>query len=793
MTHAPAFFVLPSLSCPASCSYCFGPRTGAAMSETTFDRCLGFIGRTLEELGRDDPELCFHGGEPLAAGTPFFRRALPEVRRRFPGARISIQSNLWLLDDELAALFASHAVAVGTSLDGPEEITDAGRGPGYHALTMRGIRRLRAHGVEPGVIATFTPASRERWREVLDFFRREGLGFAVHASVPAMPGAPGAHHLDPQAHGELLVDLFEAYLPLRRDVSIATLDQLARSVVRGEGQVCSFQDCLGRFVAIGPGGDLYPCQRFVPDPAYRLGDVAEEPSFASLWATPAARRLGEWRAAALAACGDCPHVRSCRGGCPFQGMAGEGDAATGGAAAGRDPHCVAYRRVFDWVHARLMAEMVTEENVEALAREGPGEGGLALVRRGALAEVAADRAPVDVAAGARRLVAAVELARGPDRDAAASRLARLGVVESVPEGAVLLDRLTARLAAGRRQRNRLYLSVTGRCDLACTHCYRGPRLSEPSSRQSLPAEAIVRLVGEARTLGFAAVVVTGGEPFLHPEWPAVADALARLRSDLAPTRLVLRTSLPRLPDEAVVSAFDLVAVSVDGDEAEHDGRRGAGSFARTLAGVERLVALRHGRRRAARIALAATLDARGFETGQAEKVRDLAARLGVDARVRSVLPLGCASALPGPGRPAEDEPDPATAERFVREGYEPRASCGLGQNLAIAPDGAAYPCHARERPGAGLGDVLAMGLGGVLSGAPFSRLAEHSVDTRRVCRDCEDRYLCGGSCRAFVPEPERDDPDAPPTSCGPARGLGQLARLSALRALGIEEEGGGLA
>jgi len=49
----PHFMLVPSLACPAECSYCFGPHQGPTMSPETMEATLDFVARIAEETGRD--------------------------------------------------------------------------------------------------------------------------------------------------------------------------------------------------------------------------------------------------------------------------------------------------------------------------------------------------------------------------------------------------------------------------------------------------------------------------------------------------------------------------------------------------------------------------------------------------------------------------------------------------------------------------------------------------------------------------------------------------------------------
>jgi uncharacterized protein len=146
---------------------------GPAMSRETLEAVV----RWQNTLGNtDELEITFHGGEPLVPGIPFYRTALPLLRQGLAPRRVrfAMQSNLWLLSDELCDLFREYGVSLGTSLDGPEAINDAQRGQGNFQRTMAGLERTREHGVDAGCICTFTAQSAPHAQEISISFCARG-------------------------------------------------------------------------------------------------------------------------------------------------------------------------------------------------------------------------------------------------------------------------------------------------------------------------------------------------------------------------------------------------------------------------------------------------------------------------------------------------------------------------------------------------------------------------------------------------------------------------------------------
>lgn len=747
----PRFLLLPSLGCQSACVYCFGPRRGPIMSPATLHDTLAFMEHIADETGAAHVDVTFHGGEPLLAGHDLIRRSIEGMESWGKPLKLGVQSNLWLLDDAFCDLFRRHSVEIGTSLDGPQHVTDSQRGPGYFDRTMAGIRRARAQGLSVGCIATFTAAAVEEGERVVEFFLRERLDFSVHAATPPLEGETPAWALAPETYAALLREMLHVYLPRRRDVAIGSLDQIARGVASGEGRVCTFRDCLGMFLAIDAKGDVYPCQRFCGRPEHRLGNVSTRPTWAALMDSPAARRMAARERAVRERCASCEYLSQCKGGCPFNAWAGGQNDRV------RDPYCEAYRSTFAHIRGKLLEEMGSEDNVEAIASHPLTERGHPLLRRGPLIDIArGDAHPRDVARTARRIVAAVELARGPDLPSVAARLVARQVCRSVESAEASLEALRVTLHPPSAARNSLYAHVTLACPLRCTHCYADAGTRSPAAAE-MPVPALVRLLREASDVRFRKVVITGGEPLAHSDRDGLLRAIADERARCRGTRVALRTSLAS-PLEGhtlllLASAADELVVSIDGDQNTHDARRGRGSYDATVRNLEAYQAAARQTPGAAEVSLCAVLPAVDANGSPGDAARALGRQLGVRRlRFRPVLPLGRAADWADPpvldahaGRDA-----PVDSLSTIEAGFRPIAGCGLGQNLSVQPSGQCFPCHACETPEMSLGSVFDSGLAAVLDSVRFRGLAGLGVDGTEGCRECDLRYLCGGVCRAWT-------------------------------------------
>ncbi|HWQ46072.1 MAG TPA: TIGR04083 family peptide-modifying radical SAM enzyme [Longilinea sp.] len=763
------FMLLPSMACQARCSYCFGPNRGTSMSAEAFTAAVEWIKAFVP--AEDEIHITFHGGEPLLAGKAWYRKNLPALRQQFADRlKLSIQSNLWLLDDEFCALFREQDVSVGTSLDGPEKINDAQRGVGYYKQTMAGIETARRNGLEPGVICTFTALSAPMYRQVFDFFAGNSLSFSVHEAVSTIGCQPNPKWaMQPEQAEKLMIDLFDLYLENIQRIRISTFDSMARGLSAQSGGICTFGDCLGNYLTVAPGGEIFTCNRFAYLPEWQVGTVFDKPDLDRLAQSPAWQKLKQREDMVTDDCGDCTHFAYCKGGCPYNAFSSGVDR--------RDTNCTIYKILFDHITDRALEEVFSDENLQAVIQHGPGKDGL--LRKGRLLQVMRDGLhPKEAARKARETVAAAALGCSETVEEAVDKLEGIGIVTRREVALTSLKNLRTRLDTQSRQGLvNAYLHVTYACNLGCSHCYAE---AGPEKTISMAAGDVHRLGQAAATAGFRKIVITGGEPMAHPQRDELLGALAVLRTEVKPAAVVLRTNLayPLSTELAarMAASFDQVVVSVDGDQTAHDARRGAGSYTHTVSNLSILLSSMP----ANRLMLTAVLLPEQMEGIQGQAVRDLGAAFGVKVRFKSILPVGRGQQLeliPGFYNSLDDNAEQMAASSG------PVSTCGLGMNLFIGPQGECFPCYALMDSRHRLGNAIRDGLPTVLAKNDRYRLA--TVDTNEKCRTCTVRYLCGGFCRAWSVD---GDQDSPPLDCSALQSRATMILDGALEVLEIPAE-----
>ena len=150
----------------------------------------------------------------------------------------------------------------------------------------------------------------------------------------------------------------------------------------------------------------------------------------------------------------------------------------------------------------------------------------------------------------------------------------------------------------------LLLLINRGCNLRCGFCdlWQDP--------QHMPLERVIGVLDEAVKIGTRTVVITGGEPFVHPDLFTVVRA-AKARG-LSVNITTNGTLIDKHWDALVSCGVDSLSFSLDGMPETHDALRGQkGAWRRTVAGLDRVRA----EARAAKGAAAAPARTEGPVTG----------------------------------------------------------------------------------------------------------------------------------------------------------------------------------
>jgi len=684
----------PSTSCQAKCKYCFMPYEGQIMNREVFMQAMDFLDRLIPKDKRFT--ILFHGGEPMLAGLDWFKKALPVIRGKFGhNAELSIQSNIWLLNQDWINLFREYGVRISTSIDGPKAICDSQRGEGYFEKTMQGIRLLKENGLAVSAIATVgkNNISREKCRQLFHFFLDEDIHFSLHGAVPSIERGLTEETLTADEMLQALRHVSEAYFARYQKMTVGTIDQMVKNIYNKKPCLCTFSDCLGTYLAIAPDGYLYTCLRFCGMPELSLGRLSENPTSESIVNSRGYTVFKQLHQTAKEACtkSGCQHFEYCNGGCCYASLAAKKHSRDWD---GRDPFCKAYQQFYDELDDKMTVEMGNE-----------------LLKKGFPAPL------LSIAENRRRNFTAVRNSRK------------------------ILEACQWQKAPGWVQRNKLetiFLNITYNCPFRCKHCWIS---AEPNRSGEMSVETALKVIDEAFALNFQQVIMTGGEPLFHKEIDSLLQSLSAYRKSHRTPKLTLQTTLALpLTQERITmikACFSTVNVSIDGNQEQHDERRGKGAYDKAVNNMLEL-------RRTApevKIVLTSALSRTEIHGTAGNAVKQLAKELGnLAIEVRELKPMG---------RHAKIETDEfAFNPDSIYKPFTPRIKCALGNQLHIEPDGSIYPCYVFINHTNYLGNVSGENaLAKAVGSAIFAGWKNATVDTNPTCKRCDVRYICGGVCK----------------------------------------------
>jgi radical SAM protein with 4Fe4S-binding SPASM domain len=321
----------------------------------------------------------------------------------------------------------------------------------------------------------------------------------------------------------------------------------------------------------------------------------------------------------------------------------------------------------------------------------------------------------------------------------------------------------------------LCLDITALCHGACQHCYKPKK-----GACHFPVSELEGLLVQAKTLGAANLIITGGEPLLHPQFSRIM-MLARRVSDW--TIKVITAGQSRSSEilDALMENADILQVSLDGlDKATNDLIRGEGAFECAVTLLKLLYEHKNTHRKKVGIAFTPLPQ----NINQIEEMSEWAYRLGIDfIHFNHLTPRANLSRdIPKDDGPFSQDLFKKCLRSFneltvkmwnelhgilrdvkpvsVDQSFAPyhdlfsllkKHNCGAGiSTLSITEKGDVYPCVALQAfPETYLGNwIRQRDLPELYSRARRWSESVFSVDACQQCKACHLRYLCGGGCRA---------------------------------------------
>lgn len=128
--------------------------------------------------------------------------------------------------------------------------------------------------------------------------------------------------------------------------------------------------------------------------------------------------------------------------------------------------------------------------------------------------------------------------------------------------------------------------ITQRCNLTCAHCLLGvPEIDLHDDKQSL--SYYLRLVSRIKQLGGERIMFNGGEPFMINNFLDIVEYAKFL--DICPSVITNGTLINDRSVNRISSLFDVVGISIDGLQQQHDRIRGENTYKKATKVISELV------------------------------------------------------------------------------------------------------------------------------------------------------------------------------------------------------------
>lgn len=310
--------IRPTIACDCTCDYCYVTKRSEYMSRSMVDLLVSRIREFLDTHPDDRLSCIWHGGEPSLMPLSFWEYA-EEAFSGLDESRVSksMQTNLLSRGLDKYRWLVDHGFTLSTSLDGPFEYHDQGRGIGRerYELLLHNIDTVATWGAKVGVICTVSRYHLGQADRLLAFFEQVG----ANVRFGKVDAKGWQHDISHQDYYRFLVELAGKWIA--SEDSQIVVDPIAEDIAHLVTQNYKFTcdrtpNCMSSFVSINPDGSLFPCCRFADFAEWMHGNL-QQVSLGELWNRSASVHL-QRLAVMLSECPECELYPKCGGGCKQQ-------------------------------------------------------------------------------------------------------------------------------------------------------------------------------------------------------------------------------------------------------------------------------------------------------------------------------------------------------------------------------------------------------------------------------------------------------------------------------------------
>lgn len=348
--------MFPTTECNLRCKYCFHAEGNYEKKQMD----ISFVERVFDRLFPKYEYLQFiwHGGEPLCVGLDFYRKIV-ELENRYKekyGVLVDngIMTNGTLVNAEFAQFFADFDFDVGVSFDGIHNDELRGKTD----AVLNGINLLNEYHCNPDIVTVITLQNVKKQIENYELIKKFKSEMKFNPVVKIGGGKKNQScDLDFDLYVSECCKMFDHWMfDVCNPVMLQPYYTYLRDILENTSSGCQRTSCLGRWIALHPNGDIYPCVREGRE-QFCFGNIFEINSIEDIWESDAFFTLLQSSIERRTECETCDVYQYCHGGCPVNALTGNGKFS-----------CITFSKIFNYVLEKSLAikDMGSEERKQKI-------------------------------------------------------------------------------------------------------------------------------------------------------------------------------------------------------------------------------------------------------------------------------------------------------------------------------------------------------------------------------------------------------------------------------------------
>lgn len=310
-----SILVKPTHDCNFDCKYCYDKplrdkHKGKKMELSLLKEILDKVAAYTDEI-----QWIWHGGEPTLMGIEWYKEAEELMFSYRDRLKInqSMQSNGFLLNEEWSKFFMDYGVDIGMSFDASEQDIRCSNTETKLVDTLK----LLKNGPGVGTITVINKSNVKKQVETYEYLKN----IDIHPSFNHVFSTNGTKEFDLEVETDIYAveseKLFKHVL-FDKDENAKmerTTSLMFNQVIGSRKLVCTYTDCRKAWLSVNCVGDIYPCDRFLPE-RYKVGNIKDFETIDDMYESAGHKLYSmEIQQRFMTHCKDCGFMEYCNGGC----------------------------------------------------------------------------------------------------------------------------------------------------------------------------------------------------------------------------------------------------------------------------------------------------------------------------------------------------------------------------------------------------------------------------------------------------------------------------------------------